>query len=167
MRSRHQLKVLVVEDSTQDAFLIKSAFGRTSLNVALTIVKDGVEAVRFLRGEGKYRERRTADHFPDFIISDVKMPGMDGFQFLRWVRSHADASHVPIIFLSSAGTGVDAEQAYRLGANAFLVKPDTLEELTEMIRATCDFWSRCKRPEVASVSRVPVLQANRGSIALR
>ena len=142
MRVAHQLKILVVEDSPQDAFLFKSAMARAHIHASLHIVEDGVEAVRYLRREGKYHDRRTHP-FPNFIISDVKMPGMDGFQFLRWVRSHAESSQLPIILFSSAGNEADAEQAYRLGANAYLVKPFSLVDLTDLLRVTCDFWSRC------------------------
>src|SRR5690349_6836961 len=142
MRVAHQLNILVVEDSAQDAFLFKSAMGRAHIHASLHIVEDGVEAVRYLRREGKYHDRRTYP-FPNFIISDVKMPQMDGFQFLRWVRSHPEISQVPIVLFSSAGNEADAEQAYRLGANAYLVKPFSLEELTDLLRVTCDFWSQC------------------------
>jgi len=142
MRSAHQLKILVVEDSPQDAFLFESAMGRAHTHASLHIVEDGAEAVRYLRCEGKYHDRR-AHPFPNFIISDIKMPQMDGFQFLRWVRSHAETSQVPVILFSSAGNEADAEQAYRLGANAYMVKPFSLQELTDLLRVTCEFWSRC------------------------
>jgi CheY-like chemotaxis protein len=152
MRSAQQLKILVVEDSPQDAFLFKSAMGRAHVHASLHIVEDGVEAVRYLRCEGKYHDRRTYP-FPNFIISDVKMPQMDGFQFLRWVRSHAETSQVPIVLFSSAGNEADADQAYRLGANAYLVKPFSLEELTDLLRATCNFWGRCI--EFQATARMP------------
>jgi CheY-like chemotaxis protein len=148
MQSARQLKILVVEDSPQDAHLIKTALEHAGVRASLHIVEDGVEAVRFLRAEGKYHDRRTHP-FPNFIISDVKMPQMDGFQFLRWVRSHSEASQVPIILFSSGGNEAEAGQAYRLGANAYLIKPQTLDELTELLRATCDFWSRCTKPLTA------------------
>jgi CheY-like chemotaxis protein len=148
MRAAHQLKILVVEDSPQDAFLFKSAMGRAHIQASLQIVEDGVEAVRYLRREGKYHDLRT-NPFPNFIISDVKMPQMDGFQFLRWVRSHAEVSQLPVILFSSAGNEEDAERAYRLGANAYLVKPFSLEELTDLLRVTCDFWSRCIQHQTA------------------
>src|SRR5690348_17761416 len=77
------------------------------------------------------------------------MPQMDGFQFLRWVRSHPETSQLPVVLFSSAGNEADAEQAYHLGANAYLVKPFSLEELTDLLRVTCDFWSRCVRPLTA------------------
>ena len=144
MRPANLLKILVVEDSPQDAFLFKAALGRAHVHASLHIVEDGVEAVRYLRREGKYHDPRTHP-FPNFIISDVKMPQMDGFQFLRWLRRHPEASHVPIVLFSSAGSEADAEQAYRLGANAYLVKPFSLKELTDLLRVTCDFWSRCVR----------------------
>src|SRR5882672_750736 len=144
MRTVNHLKILVVEDSPQDAFLLKTALGRAHVHAFLHIVEDGVEAVRYLRHEGKYHDRRSHPG-PNFIISDVKMPQMDGFQFLRWVRSHPEVSQVPVVLFSAAGNEADADQAYRLGANAYLVKPFSLEELTDLLRVTCDFCSRCVR----------------------
>jgi CheY-like chemotaxis protein len=148
MRSAHQLKILVVEDSPHDAFLFKSAMERAYTHASLQIVEDGVEAVRYLCREGTYHDRRTHP-FPNFIISDIKMPQMDGFQFLRWVRSHPETCQLPVVLFSSAGNEADAEQAYRLGANAYLVKPFSLQELTDLLRVTCEFWSRCIEFEAA------------------
>jgi CheY-like chemotaxis protein len=159
MRSVNQLKILVVEDSPQDAFLFKEALGRAHVHASLHIVEDGTEAVRYLCREGKYHDRR-AHPFPNFIVSDVKMPQMDGFQFLRWVRSHAEACQVPVILFSAAGNEADAEQAYRLGANAYLVKPFSLEELTDLLRVTCDFWSRCVRPLTSHRVAAPAISAS-------
>src|SRR5215470_20066885 len=145
MRSVNLLKLLVVEDSPEDAFLFKTALGRAHVHASLHIVEDGVEAIHYLRHEGKYHDRRSHP-CPNFIMSDVKMPQMDGFQFLRWVRSHPESSQLPVLLFSSAGNEADAEQAYHLGANAYLVKPFSLEELTDLLRVICDFWSRCVRP---------------------
>ena len=140
--ARHCMQILVVEDSAEDALLIKAAIGRIGIGVSLHIVEDGVEAVRYLRGDGKYRDRREFPS-PTIVVSDVKMPHMDGIQFLRWVRSHPDCAGIPIIIFTSSDAPSEAEQAYRLGANAYLVKPSTLKEFTELLRATCEFWSRC------------------------
>ena len=164
MRPAQQLKILVVEDSPQDAFLFKSAMERGHIHASLHIVEDGIEAVRYLRCEGKYHDRRTYP-FPNFIISDVKMPQMDGFQFLRWARSHRETSQVPIVLFSSAGNEADAEQAYRLGANAYLVKPFSLEELTDLLRVTCNFWSRCI--EYQAVGRLPASTICAGGVSAR
>jgi CheY-like chemotaxis protein len=154
MRSVNLLKILVVEDSPEDAFLFKTALGRAHVHASLHIVEDGAEAVRYLRHEGKYHDRRSHP-FPNFIMSDVKMPQMDGFQFLQWVRSHPESSQLPVLLFSSAGNEADAEQAYHLGANAYLVKPFSLGELTELLRVTCDFWSQCVRPLTAHQFATP------------
>jgi len=166
MRSVNHLKILVVEDSPQDAFLFKAALGRAHVHASLHIVEDGVEAVRYLRHEGKYHDRRSHP-CPNFIISDVKMPQMDGFQFLRWVRSHPEVSQVPIVLFSAAGNEADADQAYRLGANAYLVKPFSLGELTDLLRVTCDFWSRCLRPVTAHQFATSAISATQSSTHAR
>lgn len=158
MRTINHLKLLVVEDSPQDALLFKEALFRANVHASLQIVDDGVEAVRYLRHEGKYHDRRSYPR-PNFIISDVKMPQMDGFQFLRWVRNHPDLSQLPVVLFSAAGNEADADQAYRLGANAYLVKPFSLAELTDLLRVMCDFWSRCLRPVTARHFPAPEISA--------
>jgi CheY-like chemotaxis protein len=149
------MSILVVEDSAGDAQLIRTALERAGVRAALHIVEDGVEAVRYLRGEGEYGDRR-AFPFPTFIISDVKMLEMDGFQLLRWVRSYPACSAVPILFLSVSAMDADVKHAYELGANAYLVKPSTLVELTRLLKVTCEFWGSCaclKAPEGAGASQ--------------
>jgi CheY-like chemotaxis protein len=85
--SRQTAHILAVEDCPEDARLIKAAIKRADVDVSLR----GVEAVRYLRGDGKYRNRREFPS-PTFALCDVKMPEMDGLQLLRWVRSHPDCS---------------------------------------------------------------------------
>jgi CheY-like chemotaxis protein len=138
-----RLKILVVEDSANDAQMIRTALERGGVKATLSLVGDGIEAVRYLRGEGRFRDRRLFP-LPTFILSDVKMPEMDGLQFLRWVRSYPECSGVPIIMLSVSASDVEVEEAYELGANAYLLKPGSLNELTELLRTTCDFWNRCE-----------------------
>ena len=147
MRSPSQMRILVVEDSAQDATLIRSAVEHAAVRAFLHMVEDGAEAVDYLRGSGKYHDRHKFP-LPTFVLSDVKMPQMDGFQFLRWVRSYREYARIPIVLFSGAGIGSDIEQAYESGANAYLIKPTNLEQLTELLRVTCDFWSRCACPEL-------------------
>ena len=156
MRWSQETKILVVEDSAQDALLIRTAVQRSGIRASMDVVEDGVEAVQYLRGEGNYSNRRTSP-LPTFILCDIKMPQMDGLQFLRWVRSYPECCRVPILLFSVTGTNLDVQEAYDLGANAYLLKPPTLEELTELLRVTCDFWSRCASPEVNVTSAAPLL----------
>ena len=149
-QSRQTAHILAVEDCPEDARLIKAAIKRADVDVSLHVVGDGVEAVRYLRGDGKYRNRREFPS-PTFVLCDVKMPEMDGLQLLRWVRSHPDCSGIPMIVLSACDFPHEVEQAYRLGANAYLTKPSTLEEFTGLVRATYEFWSRCTSLPVADI----------------
>ena len=166
MRQSQDLKILVVEDSAQDAVLISTAVERAGVRASLDIVEDVVEAVQFLRGEGNYRNRRKSA-LPTFILSDVKMPHMDGFPFLRWVRSYPECSRVPILLVSVSATTADVQQGYDLGANAFLIKPPTLEELTELLRVTCAFWSRCASSKPDTVFSAPLLREDSNSFSRR
>jgi two-component system, response regulator len=72
---------------------------------------------------------------------------MDGFELLRWLRSHSQHSVIPIIVMSSSGEPRDIRRAYELGANCFFVKPSGLEQLVRLMQLTFEFWNHCERPE--------------------
>ncbi|MGZ8940469.1 MAG: response regulator [Limisphaerales bacterium] len=82
-------------------------------------------------------------------ITDIKMQRYDGFEFL-WVRNHPECCVIPMLVLSSSGEEMDVRRAYELGANAYIRKPGTFEELTRNLRRICDFWEIVRDAEPAS-----------------
>jgi CheY-like chemotaxis protein len=108
-------------------------------------VADGEEAVAYLRGEGRFADRQGFP-FPNVLLVDLKMPGMDGFGLLEWLQHHPECKVIPTIVFSSSSVEKDVHQSYVLGANAFLVKPTTAEDLVDLIQMTYKFWSRCQTP---------------------
>jgi CheY-like chemotaxis protein len=140
-----EFKVLLVDDSKDDAFFVRKALEKGGMGKSCMVVEDGEEAIKYLCGKGIYGDRR-AYPFPTVILSDLKMPRMSGFSLLRWVREHPECSVIPTIVFSSSAVETDVKEAYRLGANAYIVKPTSPEEFEDLMRVTCQFWTRCERP---------------------
>jgi CheY-like chemotaxis protein len=143
-----RLDILLIDDDDHDIFFVQKAMERAGKGDTVHAVHDGEEAIRYLRGEGKYADRIKFP-LPNVILTDLKMPRMDGFEFLRWVRSHPECSIIPTIVYSSSGHEKDVKEAYRLGTNAYMVKPTDLNEMVETLRTMYDYWSRCECAPIA------------------
>lgn len=113
--------VLLVEDSQDDAFLFEWELEKSSLEVALHHAWNGREAVDFLQSV----RNRGSEAIPTIVFLDIKMPIMNGFEVLEWLRSPAWSLPVPIIVLSGSEQPEDKARAFRLGASDYLVKPVT------------------------------------------
>src|SRR6266567_4843344 len=141
-----KLDILLAEDWDTDIFFVREATERVGASHTVHAVRDGREAIQYLRGEGQYADRKKFP-LPNLILTDLKMPGMDGFEFLRWLRKHPDeCSIIPTIVFTSSYLEEDVREAYRLGANSFITKPTALKELVDVLRVTYEYWSRCKCP---------------------
>ena len=121
------LNILLIEDSEDDAFLLDRAFNREGINSSFRRVHNGVQAISYLEGEGDYANRINSP-FPGVIFTDLQMPEMDGFAVLHWLKTHPKCSVLPVMVFSSSNNDSDIEKSYRLGANAYLVKPSSLAE---------------------------------------
>ena len=142
---RDRLNILLIEDDDHDIFFVQKAMERAGAGDTVQAVHDGEEAILYLRGEGQYADR-TRFPLPNVILTDLKMPRMDGFTFLRWLRTHPECSVIPTIVYSSSGQEQDVKEAYLLGANSYLVKPTDLNEMVETLRLMYEYWSKCERP---------------------
>src|SRR5256885_13845161 len=111
--------ILIAEDREEDVFLIRRAFERAGVRNPLFVVGDGQQAQDYLEGVGKYRNR---DEFPlpDLVLVDLKMPKMDGFELLEWIRGTEHLRAMRIVVLTSSEDVYDVNKAYELGANSFL-----------------------------------------------
>src|SRR5205085_3507162 len=118
-----EFTVLLVEDDLNDIFLVKRAFKIAKIENPLQVVTDGLEAIQYLRGSGKYADRNTYP-LPKLIVMDIKMPRRSGFDVLEWVKSDGrPLRRIPIVIVSSSDHHADINRAYELGANAYMVKP--------------------------------------------
>jgi CheY-like chemotaxis protein len=121
-------------------------------------VRDGEEAVAYLKGEGRYFDREEYP-VPDLLLLDLKMPRMDGFEVLRWIRQQPGLSPLRVVMLTSSEDIRDVNVAYRLGANSFMVKPMDFENVVELGKVLRDYWLKMdKAPEI---SRPPRSQISR------
>jgi len=131
--------ILVAEDDPTDAYFFQRAFKRAGLPVALHFVRDGQEALQYLQGEGQFADR-TCHPLPQLLLLDLKMPRLDGFEVLKWVRKQPGLSGLQVIVFSSSEEPGDINRAYGLGANSYLVKPHSMEELTALVGQFKKSW---------------------------
>jgi len=138
--------VLIIEDDPNDAFFIKRAFEKIGVPFPAHICPSATNAIRYLLGEGEYQDRQKFP-FPSIIVTDIKMPEMDGFEFLKWVRDHPALQVIPTIVMSSSAIPEDVKCAYCLGANAYLQKPAGMDGLAEIFKAFLELWRCCEIPQ--------------------
>jgi CheY-like chemotaxis protein len=150
MDNRH-FTILLAEDDANDALLIKRALAKNGIGNPLQIAPDGEEAIAYLSGAGKYGNRAEYP-FPQFFITDLKMPRKSGFEVLSWLQEHPDCLVVPTIVLSSSKQHEDIKKAYQLGANSYLTKPADFTQLQELIKKVFDYWTTCERPEMREIA---------------
>lgn len=145
-RIRPGFRLLMVDDTPEDIFFVERALKLSGVSDFFHAVSDGEEAIAYLRAEGKYVDR-NAFPFPNALFLDLKMPGMNGFEVLRWLQEHPECKVIPTIAFSSSFLEEDIHEVYVLGGNAYLTKPTDLQELTELIQDSYKFWARCQTPQ--------------------
>src|SRR5438105_1432501 len=150
--------ILLAEDLEDDILLIRRAFTAAKITTPLFVVRDGEEATAYLSGTGKYRNRAEYP-LPNLILLDLKMPRMDGFEFLRWIRQHPQLKAIPVIVLTSSEDIYDVTKAYEFGASSFLVKPLEFVNYPSLVNTLAKFWlkdavtPRIERPRKPSPSQ--------------
>ena len=136
----HEAKVfLLVEDNENDALLLQRAFSRGNLVNPLQVLTTGEQALEYFQGTGRFSNRAEFP-LPAILLLDLNLPGISGFDVLRWIRSQPSLATMRVIVLTSSSSIQDVNQAYRLGANSFLVKPMDLEHLCRMTEALEGYW---------------------------
>jgi len=142
--------VLLVEDDLNDIFLVKRAFKIAQIPTPLQVATDGLEAIAYLKGEGKYADRQMYP-LPQLIVMDIKMPRKSGFEVLEWVKSNSKRPlrRIPIVIVSSSDNPADINKAYELGANAYMVKPVNFRAVEHLFSSITHYWGlECAKPEL-------------------
>jgi CheY-like chemotaxis protein len=134
--SKKSFEILLVEDSPSDIFLTREAFQVVRDINCVHAVHDGVEALAFLRREGKYSEAPR----PDIILLDLNMPRKDGRELLAEIKHDENLQSIPVIVLTSSSAEQDIRNAYSLHANCYITKPADFDRFKEVIRAIDNFW---------------------------
>lgn len=129
-----QVPILLAEDDRNDIFLMQQAFAQAAIPNPLMVVRNGREAVEYLAGRGAYAEREKYP-VPGLMLLDLKMPWMDGFDVLSWLRRQPRYQGLPVVVLTSSRLQSDIDQSRLLGVYDYRVKP---HEPTELVRLLAD-----------------------------
>lgn len=130
-------RILLVEDNPGDVDLAREALQERSQGLEISVVSNGLEALSFLKREGKYKDAPR----PDLILLDLNLPKLDGRQVLAQVKRDEGLKSIPVVVLTSSSAERDRQQAYALHANTYVTKPTDLGEYMERIQAIDHFWS--------------------------
>jgi CheY-like chemotaxis protein len=128
-----------VEDNRMDFELMLDAFEEAHLGNTIEHAVDGTNALNYLFGRGEYSDR-SIHPLPDIILLDLKLPGIDGFEVLRQIKSTPILKRLPVIILTSSKEEGDRAMGYDLGANSYLVKPVSFEGFLEVVRKVGNYW---------------------------
>ena len=132
--------ILLIEDDPADARLIQRALTKAGVLVPVVRLTNGEDAILYLRGEHPYDNRQSYP-LPLLLLLDIKLPRKNGFEVLEWVRKQRDFTRrTPIVMMTSSSHAVDVNCAYDLGANSYLVKPETSAQLLELAHLIKAYW---------------------------
>lgn len=135
------VSILIADDDAQDAMLVRMAVKKADLGLRLETVTDGEEAIDYLMGRSRFSDRQ-AHPFPCMLLLDLKMPRLSGFDVLDFVRGQPGLKQLPVIIFSSSDDPKDVRRAYDSGANSYLCKPHSNEDLSALMKALEGYW--CK-----------------------
>ena len=128
--------VLLVEDSKADADLVREAIEGGKLIVNLTVVRDGEDAIDYLRRQGRFQGAPR----PDLVLLDLNLPKKDGREVLREVKADPDLCLIPIVVLTTSSADEDILRSYQLHANAYIAKPVEFESFVKIVNQVTEFW---------------------------
>lgn len=131
--------ILLVEDNEDDVFLMQRALNKAGIVNPLLVTEDGQETVDYLSGKDKFSDRKKFP-VPALIFLDLKLPFINGLDVLQWIRSQPEFEGVVIIVLTSSNEPADLKRSYALGANSYVVKPPTSEQLLDLAKAFKWYW---------------------------
>ena len=141
MNHPEQYPVLLAEDNDSDLIFLQRAIRKAGVSVSLQLVRNGEEAVNYLLGEGNYANQERYP-LPMLIISNMKMPRMNGLELLTWVKQQPNFKHLPVIVMSSSEDPDEMNQVTTLGGSAYFVKTSSLDMLAEIVKKMISFLPR-------------------------
>ena len=137
--SLSQVEILLVEDSPADVRLTQEAFREGKIDANLHVVKDGVEAMAFLRRKVPYTDAVR----PDLILLDLNLPRKNGREVLAEIKADEDLKTIPVVILTTSSAEADISESYLLHANCYVVKPVDLDEFNRAMLTIDRFWMKC------------------------
>ncbi|HET6228224.1 MAG TPA: response regulator [Bacteroidia bacterium] len=130
--------IIVADDDTDDQFMLKEAFSSLNFDKEISTVENGEELLDYLHKRGKYSNASLP--VPKLILLDLNMPKIDGRQCLKLIKEHTQFCKIPIIIFSTSNNPEDIAQCYELGANSYIIKPYSYNELVEIIDVIKKYW---------------------------
>jgi len=130
------IEILLVEDNPGDVRLTKEALNEGKVLNKLHVVEDGMEALAFLNGEGKYADVPR----PELILLDLNLPKKDGRDVLAEIKANGDLKRIPVVVLTSSQAEEDIIKSYELNANCYIAKPVDLDQFIKVVKSIDDFW---------------------------
>lgn len=138
MNDYQSVEILLVEDSHADAEMTQRTLKRRGIVNDIAWVRDGVEALDYLRCEGSYAGRKNGN--PRLVLLDLKMPRMDGLQVLKAMREDTRTQWVPVVMMTSSREEGDLLKSYALGVNSYIVKPVDFEQFADTVAQIGMYW---------------------------
>lgn len=145
--------ILLAEDNARDVELTLEALAEHNLANDVVVVHDGAQALDYLYARGEFRMRPSGP--PAVVLLDLKMPKVDGLEVLRTVKSDPALRTIPIVVLTSSREDRDLIESYRLGVNAYVVKPVDFAQFVEAVKEIGAFWAILNEPPPGSARRAP------------
>lgn len=136
--------ILLAEDNPKDVELTLAALSEGDLPYEIVVSRDGEEALDYLYARGRFAARPAGN--PVLVLLDLKMPKVDGLEVLRTIKADVDLKLIPVVMLTSSREERDLTSSYGLGANAYVVKPVSFDDLVKAIRNTGSFWGVINEP---------------------
>jgi DNA-binding response OmpR family regulator len=144
-------RILLVEDDPKDVELALEALGEYNLANEVVVVRDGVEALDYLYCRGGFKERARDN--PAVLLLDLKLPRISGLEVLQWIKSDENLDMVPVVVLTSSREEKDVVASYKLGVNAYVVKPVEFHEFVNAIKELGIFWAVINEAPPGSAAR--------------
>ena len=141
----NKVTILLVEDSPDDVELAMRALRKQNLLNDVVHVEDGVEALDFMYGRGHFQGRDLNEQ-PKLILLDLKLPRLDGLEVLATLKADEGLRHIPVVMLTSSREDPDIKQAYKLGANSYIVKPVDFEQFITAVSDVGYYWMMINQP---------------------
>ena len=142
--------ILLAEDNLKDIELVLAALKRNNLANEVVVARDGAEALDYLYRRGQFRSRDEG--LPIVMLLDLKMPKVDGLEVLRQIKSDDALKIIPVVMLTSSREEADLVKSYKLGVNAYVVKPVGFQEFVDAIKQTGMFWAVVNEPPPETTS---------------
>jgi CheY-like chemotaxis protein len=136
---------LIVEDEENDVYFLIRALNKTGVPNPTEVVQDGQLAIDYLSGNGAFADRSVYP-LPELVFLDLKLPRVHGLEVLKWIRAQPNLAPLVVIILTSSPVREDIERAYRLGANSYVVKPSSPEDLIQIAAHFRDWWLTHNEP---------------------